>query len=126
MWRVVLIGTAGTVIAIPVWLGLYSAMGVEGFALASTLVMTAYALALLVAWGLDSGWSQVRAIVPSILRGLVAAGLAAAVACDSFHWVWNRLRRPVGGRRRRRHRRANHHRRVPGVSYLLRAPEPVT
>lgn len=80
MWRVVLIGTVGTLLAIPVWLGLYSAMGVEGFALASTLVMTAYAVALLVAWGLDAGWAPVQALVPSLLRGLVAAGLAALLA----------------------------------------------
>ncbi len=80
MWRVVIIGTVGTLIAIPVWLSLYSTMGVEGFALASTLVMTAYALALLVAWGIDVGWGPVRALVPSLLRGLVAAGLAVLLA----------------------------------------------
>jgi putative peptidoglycan lipid II flippase len=80
MWRVVLIGTAGTLVAIPVWFGLYEAMGVRGFALASTLVMTAYAIALLVAWGLDAGWASVRALVPSLLRGLVAAGVAALLA----------------------------------------------
>jgi putative peptidoglycan lipid II flippase len=80
MWRVVLIGTAGTLVAIPVWLGLYATMGVEGFALASTLVMTAYAVALLVAWGLDAGWGPVRALVPSLLRGLLAAGVAVLLA----------------------------------------------
>jgi putative peptidoglycan lipid II flippase len=80
MWRVVLIGTAGTLVAIPVWLGLYEAMGVEGFALASTLVMTGYAIALLVAWGLDAGWEPVRALVPSLLRGLTAAAVAALLA----------------------------------------------
>jgi len=80
MWRVVLIGTAGTLVAIPVWLGLYEAMGVEGFALASTLVMTGYAIALLVAWGLDAGWEPVRALVPSLLRGLIAAAVAALLA----------------------------------------------
>jgi putative peptidoglycan lipid II flippase len=80
MWRVVLIGTVGTLVAIPVWLALYEVMGVEGFALASTLVMTTYAVALLVAWGLDSGWPPVKAMVPSILRGLAAAGVAVAVA----------------------------------------------
>jgi putative peptidoglycan lipid II flippase len=80
MWRVVLIGTVGTLVAIPVWLGLYEVMGVEGFALASTLVMTAYAVALLVAWGLDSGWAPVKALVPSILRGLAAAGVAILAA----------------------------------------------
>jgi putative peptidoglycan lipid II flippase len=80
MWRVVLIGTVGTLVAIPVWIGLYDVMGIEGFALASTLVMTAYAIALLVAWGLDSGWAAVRALVPSILRGLAAAAVAALAA----------------------------------------------
>ena len=80
MWRVVLIGTVGTVVAIPLWLGLYDSMGVEGFALASTLVMTAYAVALLIAWGIDAGWAPVRALVPSLLRGLIAASLAALAA----------------------------------------------
>jgi putative peptidoglycan lipid II flippase len=80
MWRVVLIGTTGTLVAIPVWLALYELMGVEGFALASTLVMTAYAIALLVAWGLDSGWTPVKALVPSIVRALAAAGVAILAA----------------------------------------------
>ncbi|HEX6220443.1 MAG TPA: murein biosynthesis integral membrane protein MurJ, partial [Acidimicrobiia bacterium] len=54
MWTPVLIGTAFSLIAIPVWLVLYDVMGVEGFALASTLVMVGYALGMLVAWGYDS------------------------------------------------------------------------
>jgi putative peptidoglycan lipid II flippase len=124
MWRVVLIGTAGTLIAIPVWLGLYSAMGVEGFALASTLIMTAYALALLVAWGLDSGWSPVKALVPSILRGLLAAGVAAAVAypivslmfAAEFIELWEAIAAvALGG--------LTTIAVFLGVSYLLRAPE---
>jgi putative peptidoglycan lipid II flippase len=80
MWTVVLIGTAGSLFAIPIWLGLYSAMGVEGFALASSVVMSVYALALLVAWGLDSGWEPVRLLLPSLFRGLLAAGVAVLVA----------------------------------------------
>ena len=80
MWVPVVIGTAGTVVAIPLWLGLYSTMGVEGLALASTLVMSAYALALLVAWGTDSGWAPVREILPSLIRGLVAAAVAVLVS----------------------------------------------
>jgi putative peptidoglycan lipid II flippase len=124
MWRVVLIGTVGTLIAIPVWLGLYSAMGVEGFALASTLVMTAYALALLVAWGLDSGWSPVRALVPSILRGLAAAGVATVVAYPLVSSIfggqnldlWEAIAAAaVGG--------LTTIAAFLGVSYLLRAPE---
>ncbi len=73
MWTVVLIGTAGSIVAVPVWLNLHSEMGVEGFALASTLTITVYALALLVAWGYDSGWAAVRQLLPSLGRGLAAA-----------------------------------------------------
>jgi putative peptidoglycan lipid II flippase len=80
MWTVVVIGTVGTIVAIPIWLGIYSAIGVEGFALASTVVMSAYALALLVAWGFDSGWDAVRQLVPSLLKALVAAGVAVVLA----------------------------------------------
>ncbi|MGH8949714.1 MAG: lipid II flippase MurJ, partial [Acidimicrobiia bacterium] len=124
MWRVVLIGTVGTLIAIPVWLGLYSTMGVEGFALASTLVMTAYALALLVAWGLDAGWAPVRALAPSLLRGLVAAGLAVLMAYPLVRAIfdngdlsiWEGLgAAALGG--------LTTVAVFLGVSYLLRAPE---
>jgi putative peptidoglycan lipid II flippase len=80
MWIPVVIGTIFTVIAVPVWLGLYSVMGVEGFALASTLVMTGYSAGMLVAWGFDSGWDAVRRSLPSMGRGLVAALIAAALA----------------------------------------------
>jgi putative peptidoglycan lipid II flippase len=124
MWRVVLIGTVGTLLAIPVWLGLYSTMGVEGFALASTLVMTAYAVALLVAWGIDVGWSPVRALVPSLLRGLLAAGVAAVVAYtlmvsvfgNDYLELWESLAAAVLGG-------LTTVAVFLGVSYLLRAPE---
>lgn len=80
MWTPVIIGTVFTVVAIPVWLGLYEVMGVEGFALASTLVMTGYAIAMLVAWGYDSGWLAVREAGPSLLRSVVSAVVAGGVA----------------------------------------------
>lgn len=80
MWTPVLIGTAFSMVAIPVWFGLYSSMGVEGFALASTLIITGYALGMLMAWGFDSGWEPVRHLAPSLLRGLLAAAVAAGVA----------------------------------------------
>jgi putative peptidoglycan lipid II flippase len=80
MWTPVLIGTAFSLVAIPTWLGLYSTFGVEGFALASTLVMTGYAIGMLVAWGFDAGWDAVRQLAPSLIRGLVAAGVAVLVS----------------------------------------------
>ncbi len=80
MWTPVLIGTVGSLIAIPIWLGLYQAIGVEGFAAASAVVMTGYACALLVAWGVDSGWDPVQKVAISSLRALLSAGIAVAVA----------------------------------------------
>jgi putative peptidoglycan lipid II flippase len=77
MWTPVLIGTGFTLVAIPVWLGLYDVMGVTGFALASTLVMIGYALGMLLAWGFDSGWPAVRRLAPAFLRSMLAALLAA-------------------------------------------------
>ncbi|HJS72118.1 MAG TPA: murein biosynthesis integral membrane protein MurJ [Acidimicrobiia bacterium] len=79
MWTPVLVGTSFSILAVPAWLGLYRAMGVEGFALASTLVMIAYALGLLVAWGYDSGWAAVRRLAPAFLRSMVSATLAGGV-----------------------------------------------
>lgn len=79
MWTPVLIGTAFSLVAIPIWLGLYDVMGVEGFALASTLVMVGYALGLLVAWGYDSGWPAVRRLAPAFARSMVSAAVAGGL-----------------------------------------------
>lgn len=79
MWTPVMIGTAFSVAAIPAWLGLYDVMGVEGFALASTLVMVGYALAMLVAWGFDSGWAAVGRLAPAFVRGMFSAAVAGGL-----------------------------------------------
>lgn len=79
MWTPVVIGTAFTIIAIPVWLWLYEQMGVAGFALASTLVMIGYALGMLLAWGRDSGWAAVRRLAPAFLRSMVSAAVAGTL-----------------------------------------------
>jgi putative peptidoglycan lipid II flippase len=79
MWTPVAVGTVFTIVAIPTWLGLYQLMGIEGFALASTLIMVAYSLGMLAAWGYDSGWGPVRRLLPAFLRGMLSAALAAAV-----------------------------------------------
>ncbi len=80
MWTPVVIGTGFSVLAIPTWLVLYSAMGIEGYALASTLIISGYAIGLAVAWGLDSGWTWARQLLPSLTRGIVAAVAAGLVA----------------------------------------------
>lgn len=79
MWTPVLIGTAFSLVAIPVWLGLYEWIGVEGFALASTLVMIGYAIGMLIAWGFDSGWAPVRRLAPAFARGMIAAAVAGGI-----------------------------------------------
>ncbi|MGH8872699.1 MAG: murein biosynthesis integral membrane protein MurJ [Acidimicrobiia bacterium] len=123
MWRVVLIGTVGTILAIPVWLGLYAAMGVEGFALASTLVMSAYAISLLMAWGLDAGWAPVRALMPSLLRGLIAAGLAALLAYPLVGMLFDGDLSLLEGLAAATLGGLTTVAVFLGVSYLLRAPE---
>ncbi len=77
MWTPVLIGTAFTLLAVPVWLGLYQLFGIDGFAAASTIVISGYAAGLVIAWGRDSGWRWARQLLPSLARGLAAALLAA-------------------------------------------------
>ncbi len=77
MWTPVAIGTVFTIAAIPVWLVLHESMGVRGFALASTVTMSGYALAMLVAWGYDSGWAAVKSLAPSLARGAIAATASA-------------------------------------------------
>ncbi|MGH8914433.1 MAG: murein biosynthesis integral membrane protein MurJ [Acidimicrobiia bacterium] len=124
MWTVVGIGTAGTLIAVPVWLGLHAAIGVEGFALASTLVMTAYAIAMLVAWGLDAGWAPVRLLLPSLVRGLLAAGAAALVAYPLVRAFFGEGEMTiVGGLAAAALGALTTLAAFLGVSYLLRAPE---
>lgn len=77
MWTPVIVGTFFTLVAIPVWLGLYDVMGIQGYALASTLVMIAYALGMLLAWGYDSGWAPVRRLAPAFARSMLSATVAA-------------------------------------------------
>ena len=76
MWTPVVIGTVFTLVAIPVWLGLYQLYDIDGFAMASTIVMTGYAAGLVIAWGRDSGWRWVRDLLPSLARGVTAASIA--------------------------------------------------
>ncbi len=123
MWTVVVIGTIGTVIAIPTWLGLHELLGVEGFALASTLVMVTYSLGLLWAWGRDSGWEAVRRLAPSLLRGVVSAAIGALLAYPLVNLMFGNelgivsglLAAMVGG--------ITAIGAFLGVAYLLRAPE---
>lgn len=98
MWTPVVVGTATTVLAVPIYIAFKELMDIRGIALASTVSIALYTIALGVIW-LDrtgshvlAGLSQTvgRAIVPAVIAGgaawlvaelmsTVAAGFAGAV-----------------------------------------------
>ena len=58
MWAPVVIGTLATAAAIPIYWGLYEAMGVDGLALASTLSILIYTAGLALVWYGRTGWEH--------------------------------------------------------------------
>jgi putative peptidoglycan lipid II flippase len=77
MWTPVVIGTIFTVLAIPVWLVAREQYGTKGMAMASSIVMTGYALVMLIAWWRDAGPTEVTPLMRSMGRALIAATVAA-------------------------------------------------
>jgi putative peptidoglycan lipid II flippase len=91
MWAPVIVGTLATVAAVPIYWALNRAMGVEGLALASSISITLYTVALAAVWYRRIGWSKARPMAITSLRSVplaVAAGIAAWGASD---WVAHRL-----------------------------------
>ncbi|MDX1692005.1 MAG: murein biosynthesis integral membrane protein MurJ, partial [Acidimicrobiia bacterium] len=76
MWVPVVIGTAATVAAVPIYWGLHEAIGVDGLALASTLGVALYTTALAVVWYGRTGWEHARPVAVSALTNLPVAVLA--------------------------------------------------
>jgi len=86
MWTPVIIGTAGTAAAVGVygWLSRYDE---PGFALASTLVMVLYTVALAIAWHVRVGRTGVAGILSSLMRSGIGAAVAAPIAWLVVHWI---------------------------------------
>lgn len=92
MWAPVVIGTLATAAAIPIYVVLRSAMGVEGLALASTISITLYTVALAVVWyrrtGPDEGVKLLGAFGRNLpfaaAGGLAAWGIAALLTPNGF------------------------------------------
>ena len=80
MWTPVLIGTCGTIVAIPLYKVLLDLMGFQGLALASTIVLTAYTCVLVIVWFARTGWEPAREVALSSIRALVCAATAGAAA----------------------------------------------
>ena len=91
MWVPVVVGTLATAAAVPIYWGLYEAMGVNGLALASTLSITLYTAALAVVWYGRTGWAHARQVAITILRNLPLAGAAGLAAWGIAEWVMGRF-----------------------------------
>ena len=86
MWTPVVIGTAGTVAAI----GLYwwlSRFDEPGFAMASTIAMLLYTVALGIAWHSRVGREGVSGIAATLLRGGVGVMVSAPIAWLAVKWI---------------------------------------
>ena len=87
MWIPVLVGTAATVLAFPIYIILKELMEVRGIALASTISIALYTIVLAVIWLHRTTTSVLpevaqtvsRAIVPAAAAGLAAWGVAWAI-----------------------------------------------
>jgi putative peptidoglycan lipid II flippase len=77
MWTPVVVGTAATVVAVPVSLLAVNALGARGVAIASTSVIWAYTLALAFAWLRSENGGLGRSLVAGVARVLPGAALAA-------------------------------------------------
>ncbi len=87
MWTPVIIGTAATIVAVPLFFGLEGRFGLEGVALASTAALGAYTAALAAYWYRkpDVGGS-LPGVVETAGRGVPLA-VAGAVAAFGTAWV---------------------------------------
>ncbi len=80
MWTPVVVGTAATFVAIPLYWALFEAYEIRGLALASTLAVGLYTVVLAVIWYARTGREQLRPVVESAVRAAPLAllgGLAA-------------------------------------------------
>jgi peptidoglycan biosynthesis protein MviN/MurJ (putative lipid II flippase) len=79
MWTVVLIGTGFTVLAVPAWLSFRERWGVEGMALASSVVMTLFAATMFLMWRRDTATTPEPALLVSMGRALTAGVVAGTI-----------------------------------------------
>jgi putative peptidoglycan lipid II flippase len=91
MWVPVVVGTLATAAAVPVYWGLQEAMGVDGLALASSVAITLYTLALAAIWYRRNGWEHARPLAVTSLRNLPLAAAGGAAAWYAADWVMGRF-----------------------------------
>ena len=86
MWLPVLVGTAATAAAIPLSLMIFEAIGVAGLAIASSIVMWLYTIALTALWAhrRPDRWRPLAATVGRTLPLAVVAGLLIRLLNDAL------------------------------------------
>lgn len=77
MWAPVVIGTLSTAAALPIYWVLHRVMDVDGLALASTIAITIYTIALAAVWYRRTGWEHARPVAVTAIRATLAAALGA-------------------------------------------------
>jgi putative peptidoglycan lipid II flippase len=95
MWAPVVIGTVATAVAFPVYWLLQAQMGVNGLALASSIAITLYTIALGAEWYRRTGWEHLSPVivtgaktaVPAALGGWAAWTLARALLDSPTFWL---------------------------------------
>jgi putative peptidoglycan lipid II flippase len=80
MWPPVVLGTAATVIALPIYWALNRMMGLEGLALASSLAITVYTGLLAAAWYRRTGTHELRRVATTLAGNLPVAAVAGVLA----------------------------------------------
>lgn len=80
MWTPVILGTAVTVVAVPVYLALEGAFGVDGVATASVLTLALYTAGLAAVWYRSAGSARLRGVLAAAGRAVPPAVLGALAA----------------------------------------------
>jgi putative peptidoglycan lipid II flippase len=89
MWVPVVWGTLGTVIAVPLYIGLFDRQGAPGMALASTLSMLFYTTGMAVVWYRRTGTRELPPLLVTVGRSALSGGAAALLG-------WMAVDRVVG------------------------------
>ncbi len=93
MWTPVVVGTAATIAALPLYWVLFEALDIRGLALASTAAITAYTGVLAAIWYARTGWEHLTPVLASAARAIPLAVLGGAAAWGAGELV----RRLIGG-----------------------------
>lgn len=87
MWAPVVVGTAATAAAIPIYWLLNRSLGVEGLALASTVAITLYTAALAVVWYRRVGTTTAIPVALTLVRSVPLAAASGALAWSVAQWI---------------------------------------